>query len=625
MGAEEWRLITLTAGLSRTILLASAVLAGFRGAVGADATPPVVTGCAGPASGSTLGFALTAVGEGFPPGATLLWNGSLLATVGSNATTLSASVPSGFAFSADGARISAFSNGVMADCFLVNLAPPPSVVRVQPNQIDTGGQAFQVVVSGGNFGQDSVVNWAGIPLPSGFEGPGLLTAWVPASAVAVSGRYDIAVVNSGAGSSNPVPFFVQPVLAGITPETAAAGSPDTTIAASGAGFVPTDVLVLDDARGSLKLPTAYAGPTVLTAVVPAAELAAAFHGSLSVLDRDPQSGAFSRALPFTVGGALILNSLAPSAATAGGPGFTLTAGGGGFVPGSVLQWNGSGLPTIFVGATRLTGYVAAGLVADAGTAAIAVVNPNGIASDISPFAIQPAAADSPAPYAGTEGIVNAASSLPSLAPGALISIFGSDLASETGAATGTPLPTAILGASITINGDPAPLLWVSATQINAQVPFETPPGIATLVVTVNAVRSAPAVFEVAAAGPGVFADPDNHAVAANYPDGTLNSPENPARPGQYVVVYLTGQGLVDNPLETGAAATAPPPSAAIAPVEAWLGGQPAMVDFLGLAPGYVGVAQMNLVVPNVGPGEQFLQLTVGGRAANPTTLSIRSN
>lgn len=224
MGAGEWRLITLTAGLSRTILLASAVLAGFRGAAGADATPPVVTGCAGPASGSTLGFTLTAVGEGFLPGATLLWNGSLLATIGSDGTTLSASAPSGFAFSADGARISAFSNGVKADCYLVNLAPPPSVARAQPNQIDTGGQAFQVVVSGGNFGQDPVVNWAGIPLATGFEGPGLLTAWVPASAVAVSGRYDITVANSGAGSSNPVPFFVQPVLAGITPETAAAGS-----------------------------------------------------------------------------------------------------------------------------------------------------------------------------------------------------------------------------------------------------------------------------------------------------------------------------------------------------------------------------------------------------------------
>ena len=625
MGAEEWRLISLTAGLSRTMLLASAVLAGFPGAAGADATPPVVTGCAGPASGSTLGFTLTVVGEGFLPGATLLWNGSPLATIRSNATTLSASAPSGFVFSADGARISAFSNGVKADCFLVNLAPPPSVARVLPNQIDTGGQAFQVVVSGGNFGQDSVVNWAGIPLATGFQGPGQLTAWVPASAVAVSGRYDITVVNSGAGSSNPVPFFVQPVLAGITPETAAAGSPDTRMTAAGAGFVPTDVLVLDGARGSLKLPTTYAGPTVLTAVVPAAELANAFQGSLSVLDRDPQSGAFSRALPFTVGGALILNSLAPSATTAGGPGFTLIAGGGRFVPGSVLRWNGSDLPTVFVSATRLSGYVVAELLAGAGTAAIAVVNPDGLASNISRFAIKPAGADSAAPYAGTEGIVNAASSLPSAGPGALISIFGLNLASETDSATGTPLPNAIRGVSVTINGDPTPLLLVSATQINAQVPFETQPGIATLVVTVNGVRSAPAVFEVAATSPGVFAHPDKHAVAGNFPDGTLNSPENPARPGQYVVVYLTGQGLVDNPVETGAAATTPPPSAAIAPVEAWVGGQPAMVDFLGLAPGYVGVAQMNLVVPNVGSGEQFLQLTVGGRAANPTTLSIRSN
>jgi uncharacterized protein (TIGR03437 family) len=593
--------------------------------MGAEAPPPVVTGCSGPAAGSGLGFTLTAVGSGFLPGSALLLNGSLLATNSSSATQLTASAPSGFAFGADGARISALSNGIQADCILINLAPPPYISKVKPNQIDAGSPAFEVTISGSNFAPDSVVTLAGAQLAASFQTPGQLKASAPATAAAISGRYDFTVVNSGSGSSNPVPLYVQPVLAQITPETVAKGSPATRIAATGAGFVSTDVLVLNNSGDSLKLPTTYVGPTVLTAVVPATALISSFHGSLSVLDSDSRSGASSRALPFTVGRLPILNFLAPGATTAGGPGFTLIAGGDGFVEGSVLRWNGVALPTTYLGATRLNGYVAAELVAKAGAAGIAVVGEGGATSDASRFAINPADASLPEPYVSTEGIVNAASYLPSIAPGSLISIFGSNLAGESESAASTPLPKTLQDASVTINGDAVPLLLVSATQINAQVPFETQPGTATLVLTVNGVSSAPAVFEIAGSAPGVFTASGNHAVAGNFPEWTPNSPEYPAAPGQYVIVYLTGQGLVDNLVETGAAAAAAPQSAAKAQVEAWVGGQPALVDFLGLAPGYVGVAQMNLLVPNVDSGEQFLQLTVGGRAANPTTLSIRSN
>jgi uncharacterized protein (TIGR03437 family) len=88
-------------------------------------------------------------------------------------------------------------------------------------------------------------------------------------------------------------------------------------------------------------------------------------------------------------------------------------------------------------------------------------------------------------------------------------------------------------------------------------------------------------------------------------------------------VYLTGQGLVDSPVATGAPAPASPHSKPHAAAEATLGGLPAEIQALVLFPGYVGLSQMNLLIPNVGSGEQPLNLSIGGVAANPTNLSIR--
>jgi adhesin/invasin len=157
------------------------------------------------------------------------------------------------------------------------------------------------------------------------------------------------------------------------------------------------------------------------------------------------------------------------------------------------------------------------------------------------------------------------------------------------------------------------------------MPFETAPGAASLVVDVAGVRSIPATIQVTATAPGVAVTGASHAVAVNYPDGSVNSAASPARPGQYVIVYLTGQGALDNPVATGAPASSTPFSHPTALVLARVGGLPAQVAFAGMVPGWVGVLQMNLMVPQAASGEQPLEVSIGGVSANPTVLSIAAN
>jgi uncharacterized protein (TIGR03437 family) len=210
-----------------------------------------------------------------------------------------------------------------------------------------------------------------------------------------------------------------------------------------------------------------------------------------------------------------------------------------------------------------------------------------------------------------------------LRPGGLISIFGTNLAAGDARATVTPLPTSLNGTSVRINGTAAPLLFVSATQINVQAPLGTPLGTAVVVVRNGALESAPVKVDVKAAAPGMLAlGAGSHALAVNYPGGELNSPQDPVHPGEYVVVYLTGQGMVDRPVADGAESPANPLSLPLAAVRAKVAGKAADVAFAGLAPGLVGVLQVNLLIPEIAGGEQALEVTVGDVAANATVVSV---
>jgi uncharacterized protein (TIGR03437 family) len=365
------------------------------------------------------------------------------------------------------------------------------------------------------------------------------------------------------------------------------------------------------------LETTFVSSSLLTALAPSDLTTSA--GTVAITVANP-NGLVSEPAPLTLTAApLTTSAITPSAATAGSNAVTVKVRGTGFVSGAAVSWGDSALPTTFVSGTQLSATVAPALLANAGTWPVTVHNPDRSVSGAVQFTVTTA----PVPVPAVAAVVNAAGG-PQIAPGSLISIYGDHLAPAESAATETPFPTTLNGTSVLIDGVAAPLAFVSPGQVNAQVPFEAPLRQMNVVVEGTGGKSVAVAIDVTATGPGIFTMPrSNHAVAQNYPEMSLNSLDTPARPGQYVVVYLTGQGAVEPRVATGAAASADQLAVCVAPVVAKVGGIEARIEFAGLAPGFVGLLQINLQVPEVADGEQRLEVTIGGAVANPAVLSIR--
>jgi len=225
-------------------------------------------------------------------------------------------------------------------------------------------------------------------------------------------------------------------------------------------------------------------------------------------------------------------------------------------------------------------------------------------------------------------VTDAASFSPRVTPGALATIFGSNLTINTAQATSFPLPMTLGGASVyasqsSQNSIRAPLVYASATQINFQVPSGLTPGTANFYVTVGAGNSLAFTVNVVSSGPAIFQDTSNHAVAQNAGAGyTTNSGTAPAASGSVVVVYLTGQGVVDHPVADGAATPDSPLANATGTPSATIGGVNAPVQFLGLTPGYAGLAQANIQVPSLATGAYPLVITVGGYVSSSAAISV---
>ncbi len=184
------------------------------------------------------------------------------------------------------------------------------------------------------------------------------------------------------------------------------------------------------------------------------------------------------------------------------------------------------------------------------------------------------------------------------------------------------------------NGIPAPLTYVSTSQINAVVPY----GIIGLInpsAQINfqgqlsnsfALQSAPTVpalftLNASGTGPGAILNQD----------GTVNTPANPAAKGSYIVLYATGEGQTTPPGVTGkitaVSATLPLTPQPLLPVGVTIGGQSAPVAFYGEAPGIVsGVLQINVQIPaTIVPGNAVpVVLSIGGVNSNTVTMAIQS-
>ena len=592
------------------------------------AAPAITTIAPASATAGSPAFTLTVTGANCPAGCVVRWNGSPLTTTRTSDTTVTASVPANLMATAGAASIqlvNQYGGASNTATFTVNPAAA-FLTSLSPSSVTAGSAAFPLTVYGTGFVAGSTVLWNGSGLATSYTSGTQVTGFVTADLVSVRAGISasVTVLNPGGAVSNSVTLAIdppRPTILSLTPASAAAGGAALAIVITGTNFAANCVVRWNGTA----VETTFADAGHVSASVPASLLVNA--GVVPITVTNP-SGLVTSPMTFTViPSTPAASGVSPASVTEGAAAFTLTVNGAYFTPASTVLWNRSALATTFVSTARVTAVVPANLVAAAGNVSITVSNPGGLISQAASFVVAAAPPPAlPAPAVTSGGVVNAFSSLPSIAPGTLISIYGTNLAAADGRSTATPLPTSLNGTSVSINGIPASLLFVSATQINAQAPFETPLGTAALVVQNGALKSASVKVDVRAAAPGILALPGgSHALAVNYPGGALNASQNPVHPGEYAVVYLTGQGLVDRPVASGAEAPASPLSLPLAAVRAKLGGIPAEVAFAGLAPGFVGLLQVNLLVPDIPGGEQALEVTVGGAAANPTVLSVAAN
>jgi len=232
------------------------------------------------------------------------------------------------------------------------------------------------------------------------------------------------------------------------------------------------------------------------------------------------------------------------------------------------------------------------------------------------------------PVLGTSPVVNGATFNTPVSPGSLVSIFGSGLAPTTASASMIPLPLSIAGVVVQFNGVAAPLLYVSPTQINAQLPWEVPTsGSITVKVTNNMMTSDAQEVAIAPFSPGIFAT-GIYAIAIHQ-DSTLAAPlgapltpanSHPATPGETLELLATGLGPTSPPGITGTNSLDMQRTTSTTPT-VLIGGIPAQVSFSGLSPQFVGVDQLNVVIPNnISPASAVpIQIQTGGLTSSIQT------
>ncbi|HEX3747431.1 MAG TPA: hypothetical protein VHW09_26020 [Bryobacteraceae bacterium] len=235
-----------------------------------------------------------------------------------------------------------------------------------------------------------------------------------------------------------------------------------------------------------------------------------------------------------------------------------------------------------------------------------------------------AAATAPPAIASVQ---NAADGSTSVAPGGLISVYGSQLSANSIATSQIPLPTAMGQSCLVVNGTPIPLLFVSASQVNAQLPLNmggnvsmsihTPAGISNNYNFVVA-SSAPAVFLSGAAGPET-----GLATIFRADNGQLVTPTNPVHGGDILVIYLTGMGPTSPEVQAGQQT---PPTLLTSVMETpslSLGTSGLGIQYAGLVPGYIsGLYQINAVVPKGVVAGSSVPLVIS-QPGGSTSLNVR--
>jgi uncharacterized protein (TIGR03437 family) len=236
-----------------------------------------------------------------------------------------------------------------------------------------------------------------------------------------------------------------------------------------------------------------------------------------------------------------------------------------------------------------------------------------------------------APKLNTGGTINNASfaATAPVAPGSLVSIFGTGLSDANQSAPGVPLPTALGTTALTLGGVPMPLVHAFPLQVDAQVPWElAQQAQAQLAIVTDDLAGNTVSVPLAQFSPGLYSAQGNGSgQGAILINGTtaLAALGHPAKRGtDYLNIFATGLGPVTNQPATGAPAPTSPLAQTTHTVTVTIGSVVADVSFAGLAPGWVGLYQVNVQVPASAPvGDAVpVLLSVGGAVSNQVTIAV---
>jgi uncharacterized protein (TIGR03437 family) len=245
---------------------------------------------------------------------------------------------------------------------------------------------------------------------------------------------------------------------------------------------------------------------------------------------------------------------------------------------------------------------------------------------VSGFTVLPWSYDASVAVPHINAVVNAADLKTGIAPGGLISLFGTQLSPVNLATSEIPLPTALADSCLTVNGFPVPILFVSPNQINAQMPFETvgnvsmilrTPGGSSDTFNLQVLPGAPSVFRSGVAGPAT----DVPTIIRNS-NGELVTDSDPIHRNDVLVIFLTGLGLTSPAVPTGMPAPMSPLAVALTKPTVTIGGMDLPLSYYGLAPGLVGVNQINVKVPANVPTGLSVSFTISQGTYN-SSMPVR--
>jgi Concanavalin A-like lectin/glucanases superfamily len=270
---------------------------------------PVISGLS-PASATVGGaaFTLTVNGTGFTSGSTVRWNGAARTTTVVSATQLTAAISAADIATAGGVPVTVVTptpggGTSSALTFSVNTSAP-SVSALSPSSASAGSAAFTLTVNGGNFVNGATVNWNGSARTTTFVSSTQLTAAISAADIASAGLVSVTVAGGGATSaaltfsvSNPAP-----VVSGLAPAAATAGTGSLTLVVNGSGFTSGSTVRWNGNQRT----TAFWSASQLTAIITAADVSVAGTAQVSVVTPAPGGGT-SGSMAFAVNAGSTVN------------------------------------------------------------------------------------------------------------------------------------------------------------------------------------------------------------------------------------------------------------------------------------------------------------------------------